>query len=49
MGLSQYYARTLGLQRRRSQLVWLGDYPKIAEERRAAGLGPGFRGAAPIE
>ena len=36
MGLGQYYARALGLQRRRSQLVWLGDYPRIAEERRAA-------------
>jgi hypothetical protein len=48
-GLGQYYARTLGLQSRKSQQVWLGDYPKIAEERRAAGLGAGFRGAAFLE
>ncbi len=31
------------------QLARLGDYPRIAEERRAAGLGPGFRGAALLE
>jgi hypothetical protein len=48
VGLGQYYSRMLGLQRK-AQLVWLGDYPKIAEERKAAGLGPGFSGSAMFE
>lgn len=29
--------------------VRLGEYSRIAEERKAAGLGPGFRGAAVFE
>ena len=49
VGLGQYYSGQLGLGRRKSQRVWLGDYPRIAEERRAAGLGPGFGGAAMFE
>ena len=48
-GLGQYYSRKLGLQRQKAQLAWLGDYPKIAEERKAAGLGPGFCGAEMLE
>jgi hypothetical protein len=49
VGLGQYYSRKLGLRRQKSQLVWLGDYPKSAEERKAAGLGPGFSGATMFE
>lgn len=49
VGLGQYYSRKLGLGRQKSQLVWLGDYPRIAEERKAAGLGPGFGGAVMFE
>jgi hypothetical protein len=45
VGLGQYYSRQLRLASKRSQNVWLGDYPKVAEERRVAGLGPGFTGA----
>jgi len=46
VGLGRYYSGKLGLGRQRSQRVWLGDYPRIAEERKAAGLGPGFGGDA---
>jgi hypothetical protein len=49
VGLGQYYSDKLGLGRQRSRRVWLGDYPRIAEERRAAGLGPGLGGAAVFE
>ena len=45
VGLGQYYSRQMRLASKKSLNVWLGDYPKIAEERRAAGLGPGFTGA----
>lgn len=47
--LGQYYSRTTGLTSAKSQLVWLGDYPKLAEQRKAAGLGPGFSGSAVVE
>ena len=49
VGRGQYYSGNLGLGRQKSQRVWRGDYPRIAEERRAAGLGPGFGGAAMFE
>ena len=49
VGVSQYYSRKAGLSSLKSQLVWLGDYPTLAEERRAAGLGPGFSGSAVVE
>lgn len=49
VGLGQYYSRKLGLGSEASQLVWLGDYPRLADERKAAGLGPGFSGTAVLE
>jgi hypothetical protein len=48
LGLGRYYARLAGVGER-SQLVWLGDYPKLAGQRKAAGLGPGFSGTAVLE
>ena len=49
VGLGKYVSRALGAWRRKPKEVWLGDYPKVAEERRSAGLGPGFNGAALLE
>lgn len=45
VGLGQFYTRALASWRPKAREVWLGDYPKVAEERRLAGLGPGFSGA----
>jgi hypothetical protein len=45
VGLGQFYSRKLGLASKESQRVWLGDYPTLAEQRREAGVGPGFSGA----
>lgn len=33
-GVPQYYYRKLGLMRAKPEYVWLGDYPKAAEERK---------------
>ena len=49
VGLGQFYSRKLGLASQKSQRVWLGDYPALAEQRREAGGGPGFSGAALFE
>jgi len=49
VGLGQFYSRKLGLASKKSQRVWLGDYPMLAEQRREAGIGPGFSGAALYE
>jgi len=49
VGLGQFYSRKLGLASKKSQRVWLGDYPMLAEQRREAGVGPGFSGAALYE
>lgn len=46
--LVRYYLRTAGVGEK-AQLVWLGDYPKVAGQRKAAGLGPGFSGTAVLE
>lgn len=48
LGVGRYWARRLGA-RGASDLVWLGDYPNLAEEKRAAGLGPGFSGTAVLD
>ncbi len=47
--LGQYYSSKLGLRRQEALRIWLGDYPKVAEERKAAGVGPAFCGAALFE
>lgn len=44
VGMGQYWSRAAGSGRTTPQEAWLGDYPRLAEERRAAGLGPGFTG-----
>jgi hypothetical protein len=49
VGLGQYFLRTLARGRPKSHRLWLGDYPKVAEERKAAGLGPGFSGTAVLD
>jgi hypothetical protein len=34
IGLSQVYYRRFSLMKTRPEYVWLGDYPKVAEERK---------------
>ena len=49
VGMGQYWSRAVGSRRAKPQEAWLGDYPRLAEERRAAGLGHGFTGGGPPE
>lgn len=35
-GMPQFYYRKLGLMRTKPEYVWLGDYPKTAEQRKQA-------------
>jgi len=49
VGMGQFWSRAVTSWRAKPQHVWLGDYPKVAEERRSAGLGPGFTAAALFE
>jgi hypothetical protein len=40
-GVPQFYYRKLGLMKEKPEYVWLGDYPKLAEQRKQTyGLAP---------